>query len=454
MIPRLLGGLVCGPLRSTITALAAFGVFAGHARADGPPFVPNQALVTLTAQADIGQFASQYGAVVINSIPSRRIFQLALPPQVNEEQFVADLANDPRLRSIDLNFLGEDVDPNGSTQTFFLARSEPDLQTDPTLSLIGLPAPQPGSPAGRGVVIAIIDSGIDASHPFFAGRIAPGGFNFITLTADFADIGPGPQTGHGTLVAGLALRVAPQATVMPLRVLDGFGDTTTFRVVQAIYHAIDHGAHVINLSLGTIADPGLLRNAVAEAQARGVVLVAAAGNDDASSPARNPAGLSALGAVAVASTDGAATRSFFSNYGSWVTLSAPGEGAVGPVPGGGYGSAQGTSFAAPLVAGAAALLRSACPLTTAAAIRQRLTLAAINIDQQNPSFIGDLGAGWLNIGSALADPLPCRTDRDGNGRLTVDDLYMFTATPTDLNGDGLTDARDADALERLLRSGL
>lgn len=438
-----------------LVVLAWFGLaLATPARADGPPFVPNQALVTLTAQADIAQFTAQYSAVVVNAIPSRRIFQIALPIGVNEEQFVAELANDPRLVSIDLNFLGEDVDPNGSTQTFFLARSEPDLRADPTNSLIGVPGVQPGSTpvrTGAGVVIAIIDSGIDASHPFFAGRIAPGGFNFITSSADVADIGPGPQAGHGTLVAGLALRVAPEARILPIRVLDGFGDTTTFRVVQGIYHAIDHGAQVINLSLGTIADPTLLRNAVREAESRGVVVVAAAGNDGNADPPRNPAGLSALGALAVASTDAQAVRSEFSNYGVWVSLAAPGEGAVGPVPGGGYGSALGTSFAAPLVAGAVALLREACPIASPAELRRRLASSATSIDTQNPSYVGQLGSGWLNVAAALAEPLPCRVDRNGDGRVTIDDLYSYVIKPTDLNGDGLVDGRDADALERLLR---
>ncbi|MCU0688818.1 MAG: S8 family serine peptidase [Phycisphaerales bacterium] len=424
------------------------------AHAGGEEFVPRQALVRFAPGTDVAAFNAQYGTQSLRIIAGRNIHQLLLPLNADEQAFEQTLDLDPRVLSADLNFFGQDVDPTGSTQTFFLASSSGAFQNDPTPGLLGVPQALPIS-TGRGVIVAVIDSGIDSTHPLFAGRIAPGGFNFLDDTTNLADVGPGPLRGHGTLVAGLVLRVAPEATILPIRVLDSFGQTTTFALAQGIYHAIDRGAQVINISLGTTADPDLLKAAVSEAHARGIIIVAAAGNDDASSPPRSPAGLASLGVIAVASTDAQRVRSEFSNFGAWVTIAAPGQGAIGPVPGGGFGTAQGTSFASPLVAGVAALLRSIGPLTPAEVIREQIRTTATNIDAQNPSFVEQLGAGWVNAAAALAaggPPLPWTCDLDRDRRLTIEDLYRAFVSPTDLNADGVVTLADQLAFEAWLRA--
>lgn len=423
------------------------------ALAGGGNFVPRQALVRFAPGADVAAFHAQYGTQTLRVIAGRNIHQLLLPVGTDEQSFEQAVDVDPRVLSADLNFFGEDVDPSGSTQSFFLASSAPALQNDPIPGLLGVPDALQAA-TGRDVVVAVIDSGIDLTHPFFTGRIAAGGYNFLGDNLDLADAGPGPQRGHGTLVAGLILRVAPDAKILPIRVLDSFGQTTTFALAQGIYHAIDRGVQVINISLGTTADPDLLKLAVSEAWARGIIVVAAAGNDEAESPARSPAGLSALGVLAVASTNQQGVRSSFSNYGAWVSLAAPGEGAVGPVPGGGYGTARGTSFAAPLVAGVAALLRSHCPVTSSEVIRAQLRFTATSINSQNPSYVGLLGTGWVSASGALgvgSEPLDCACDLDGDRRVTINDLYSSFGFPTDLNGDGVTSASDQQALEEWLR---
>jgi subtilisin family serine protease len=442
-----LSGLAC------VLMLIAFAL-PGLAHAGGQDFVPRQALVRFAPGTDVAAFNTQYGTQSLRVIAGRDIHQLLLPLGADEQTFEQALDLDPRVLSADLNFFGEDVDPSGSTQTFFLASSSSAFQNDPTPGLLGVPQALPIS-TGRGVIVAVIDSGIDSTHPVFAGRIAPGGFNFLDDTTNLADLGPGPQRGHGTLVAGLVLRVAPEAKILPIRVLDSLGQTTTFALAQGIYHAIDRGAQVINISLGTTADPDLLKAAVSEAQARGIIIVAAAGNDDASSPPRSPAGLASLGVIAVASTNAQRVRSEFSNFGSWITIAAPGQGAVGPVPGGGFGTAQGTSFASPLVAGVAALLRSICPLTPAEIIRGQIRATATNINPQNPSFINQLGAGWVNAAAALSasgPALPWTCDLDGDRQLTIEDLYRASASPTDLNADGEVTVADQLAFEAWLRA--
>jgi thermitase len=434
-------------IASVLMSVAGSMAFAG-----GNDFVPNQALVRLAPGASIAAFNQLHGTTTIGSIPSRNIHKVQLSLNVDEQTFVSNLAGNPAVLTADLNFFGEDVDPNGSTQSFFLARSQPQYLADSTLNVHRVQQAQAVS-RGQGVLVAVIDSGVDGTHPQLAGRLTTG-VSFVEGSSTTGDIGPGPQTGHGTLVTGLITRVAPDVRVMPIRVMDGFGNTTTFRVTQGIYHAIDQGATVINLSLGTIADPQLIKDAIIEAIDRGVVVVAAAGNDDAQDPPRSPASLEALGVISVASTAPNGERSFFSNYGPWISLTAVGESAVSLVPGGGYGTAMGTSFAAPVVSGTVSLLRSRCPLLSVEAVRARIKATTINISNLNPSYPGQLGSGWLDAGRAVGatgPALDCQCDRTGDGQINIEDLYRWFQGPADLNGDGAANSEDAMELERLIR---
>ncbi len=162
-----------------------------------------------------------------------------------------------------------------------------------------------------------------------------------------------PAFGHGTMVAGIIHRVAPEARIMPLKAFDANGSGDLFDIVRAIYYAVDHGANVINMSFSVgVFSPELMR-AVNYAAQRGVTCVASAGNlgeETLVYPA-------ALGnTIGVASTDGADYLSAFSNRGSdLVSIAAPGEAVLTTFPGGGWAVASGTSFSAPWIAGAAAI---------------------------------------------------------------------------------------------------
>jgi subtilase family protein len=237
---------------------------------------------------------------------------------------------------------------------------------------------------GAGVVVAVLDTGIDPVHPVFADRLVPG-FDLVDLVDQ--DGGPWERRdglnqdgqgapddgfGHGTAVAGLVLAAAPEALIMPVRVLDTEGRGTAAEVAIEIRRAVDAGAHVINLSLGTDTFSVVLSDAVAYAHDHGVVVVAAAGNDGDKNGVEYPA--SERGVVAVTALGAAGRRTRFANGNRrTTTVAAPGTALVTTYPGGRWAKATGTSFATALASGGAALAIGAGRRSTAPAVVRHMT---------------------------------------------------------------------------------
>lgn len=246
---------------------------------------------------------------------------------------------------------------------------------------------------GAGVRVAVLDTGVDYSHPLLAGKLLPG-FDFVDYDNDASEVGTtaNPSYGHGTHVAGLLAMVVPGARIMPLRVLDVDGVGNVWVLAEALLFAIDpdgnpstnDGAHVVNFSLGSLtrtrlmetiaqiasctpavaddpvgdrSDPGYNDDATRCLAGNGAVMVAAAGNDASSSAKQYPAAEGTYGLLSITASNSANRLASFSNFGSWVDMAAPGEGVTSSVPGG-YGTWSGTSMASPLAAGTAALLRA------------------------------------------------------------------------------------------------
>jgi type VII secretion-associated serine protease mycosin len=264
---------------------------------------------------------------------------------------------------------------------------------------------------GDGVVVGVLDSGVDAKHPDLIGQVLPG-LDLVTTSRD----GRFDPVGHGTTVAGLiagssrddkgALGLAPGAKILPVRVLDPDNRYEDAMVVaQGVRWAVDHGARVLNLSLGGVGGSAALAEALDYAFAKDVVVIACTGNVTASAPtdvwypAREP------GVVAVSGLDRAHDGTLWASSitGPATVISAPATSLVGARPGG-YWRVQGTSFAAPLVTATAALIRSRWPGMSAANVVNRLISTARDIGPvgRDESY----GFGAVDPVAALTRDLP------------------------------------------------
>lgn len=389
---------------------------------DDDELVPGQAVVKLRAGASVPAFLARYQVTAIDSIGAERIWLVSVPVG-DEEEFVDEFELDPDVVWTEPNFTGRDRDPDPNTQSIFVAGTYNGYLGQPGMSRIRVPQAQQYA-TGSGVTVAVLDSGIDALHPMLAANVAGGGWNFVDDNADVRDIGDGIDSnnneiidelvGHGTLVAGLIVRVAPDAMILPIKVMDSDGLTTTFTLVSGIYHAIGQGAAIINISMGTTVDTIMLSEAVSAAFDADVLIVASAGNEDTNSPVRFPAGYEHGGLLSVTSTNNVDVRADFSNFGEHVSVTAPGVLLTSTVPGGGYGRASGTSFSAPLAAGGAALLMERYGTTDPGYVAGALKWSSRRIDAINSGYEGLLGAGRIDLQRAMLRFVPT-TVKPGTG---------------------------------------
>ncbi|MGH2534220.1 MAG: S8 family serine peptidase [Thermomicrobiales bacterium] len=398
-------------------------------------FRADQAIVRLAPGADVAAFNSRHGASVIADIASRGIYLLRLPDSVDEEDLADTLEDDPAAVWAELNFTSQA--PEGRPGYFFTSGGADAgaYNGQYASDLLGLPAAHDCA-RGDGVVVAVIDTGIDAAHPVFAGRVLATGWNVFEQNGNVADVGNGidddgdgfvdEMVGHGTHVAGTIVLTAPGASILPVKALDSDGGGDAFFLAAAIYYAIDHGARVINLSLGSTHDAIVTEEAVADAAGRGIIVTAAAGNLNRFEPEEYPA--SGGVALGVAATDAQDLKSAFSNFHPALAVSAPGTGIASTVPGGGYATWSGTSMATPFVSGAAALLLSQNPGWSAAEVNAQLQATAVDVDGANPSFVGLLGAGRLDVVAAVDCPTVAAADEVASP--TAEPTATLAASPT------------------------
>jgi subtilisin family serine protease/PKD repeat protein len=383
-----------------------------------------------------------------------RIYRLKLNDGVDVQTAVAALSADPNVEYAEPDYIARAADtqrisgwtvshpltpalPKGpersagaSVRFQSVAPDDPLYPAQWGLAKIGAEAAWSvvtGTPA---VDIAIVDSGIDLTHPDFANQlwINPGeiadngvdddndgyvddvnGWDFVYGTNNVVD-----ENGHGTEVAGVAGAGANNGVgiaglcwncrLMVVKVMQPSGIANYSDVAAGVAYAASKGAKVINLSVGGYADSRALRDAITAAVAQGAVVVGGAGNDNVSTPFY-PAAYDNV--LAVAGTTISDTKSTFSDYGTWVDVSAPAVNITTTLMGSNYGPASGTSLAAPFVSGLAGLLRSLHPDWSPALVGAQIIHTTDDIDSANPDHAGWLGDGRINAGKAVTTtPIP------------------------------------------------
>ncbi len=369
-------------------------------------YEPGQVIVRLAVSGDSIDLINQlYGTTVIDTISGRQdVFLLQAPPGANLLSLVDLIAEDPHILYAEPNYLTTDPE-SGSTNRIYGWGDESQYKNQNIRSKMDLDSAHAYS-SGSGILVAVLDTGIQLDHPGFAGRISALGFDFVNGDAGPADEANGLDDdgdgqidegyGHGTHVAGIVHMVAPEAALLPLRVLNSDGRGNVFKTAAAVFYASAAGADVINMSLGSANRSVLLSEAVAEAASLGVVVVAAAGNTDSSDAQFPGAENCTLAVTSVKSND---HKSNFAAYGNWISLAAPGEKVVSLFPVDGFASSSGTSMATPFVAGQAALLRSMDPLLTLDDLGQ--IIGGTARPSGDPNYQGLLGAGTLDILAGL-----------------------------------------------------
>lgn len=301
--------------------------------------------------------------------------------------------------------------------------------------LVNIRAPQgweytTGSSA---ITIAILDTGVDLTHPDLAAKITAG-YDFVNNDAIAQD-----DHGHGTHVAGIAAAVSNngagiagvswRARIMPVKVLNSAGGGTFANVAAGITWAADHGAHIINLSVGGVSSSIVLQNAITYAAGQGVLIIAAVGNAGGNLifyPAAYP------NVIAVGSTDSLNNRAPFSNYGSEIDLMAPGISIYSTSAGSSYSFRDGTSMSTGFVSGFAALLLG-IPGNSPSSVRSLMEATALDLG--SAGWDGFYGHGLIQMDTAIqmvwTEPTAIQANQPssvfGNGFQT---LPTYTSSPT------------------------
>lgn len=407
---------------------------AGHPfRYQGPPYVPGEILVkfnTALSEQRIEATIDAYNSKKIKRIPRIDVFELEIPKETTVEEMIYVLSQNPDIEYVEPNYVASiATTPNDTLFKYQYALYNSGQKI--------APVDIPGVPSGKqradikataaweetkgdeGLVIAVIDSGVDLRHQDIKNKIKSSGRDFVNDDFDATD-----DNGHGTHVAGIAAAetnnnegiagVAWNCKILPIKVMDKDGSGEYAWVAQGVIYAADNGASVINLSIGGPSPSQTLLNALKYAYEEDVVIISAAGNEGSS--VLYPAAYDNY-CLAVAATDYNDERVTFSktegtwesNFGPEVDVAAPGDWIVSlwptaltPSRFAPYLWASGTSMATAHVAGLAALIKSIKPWLKPKEIMDIIRFSADDVNStQYPGKDEFIGYGRINMEKAL-----------------------------------------------------
>jgi subtilisin family serine protease len=440
-------------IQRAVLTLAILGLTA----ANGLAQVQNFILRT----ADIADVSDAYGLLVIRQLGASDNYLVSGPGSVLPNDLISEVSADSRVLDFELDYNARHPEAKPNPPSSTTASSAPltsalsslsavkfngDLVWNAYANQLALQQIGASGTSGAGVIVAVIDTGVDPAHPALARWLVPG-YDFIRNTSgipnELADLSQytaallgqstaavlgqstaamlgqstavvlnqstvavldqstaavlgsdqtvGSEFGHGTMVAGLIHLVAPSAKIMPLKAFTPNGVANVSDIINAIYYAVNNGARIINMSFSQDQISTEVMRAINYANRNGVICVASTGNQNQSTLVY-PAGYGNV--LGVASVSPTGTLSTFSNYGPDITtVAAPGEGLITTYPGAHYAAAWGTSFSSALVSGAVANIVNACSTLSES--------KALNSFAANQTYTNQLGYGLINLSNAL-----------------------------------------------------
>lgn len=317
-------------------------------------FQDGQILVKVKAGKDAKALAKKHGAGEAEELAGE--WKLVKVPAGKAEEFLAKFKSDADVASAELDYIHT---------ALATTPNDPAYGSQWHLPNIGADVHWDTNKGSSSNVIAIIDTGVELSHADLSGKIVPG-YDFVN-----GDTVANDDQGHGTFLATLAAAntnngvlgagVDWYAKIMPVKVLGSTGSGTTSNIIAGVRWAADHGAKVINMSIGGGSYSQAFQDAVNYAWGKNIVLTAAAGGSG-NSTVQYPAGYSNV--VAVAATTNTDVRASFSSYGTWVDFAAPGSSIVSSKMGGGTTAMSGSSMSTAIVSGAFTLAWAKNPALT------------------------------------------------------------------------------------------
>jgi subtilisin family serine protease len=379
-----------------LTSTVALALAAGAALAQKPEperymFAPGRILVQPRAGlplAEVDKLVGQHGGRRRQTLREINVHIVDLPAQANLRAVTEALSRNPKIKF---------AEPDRVWQPG-LVPNDPQYASAWHLPKIGTPTAWDAA-QGTGVTIAILDSGVDVTHPDLKPQIVPG-WNFFSGNDDVTDV-----YGHGTAVAGVAAAagnnslgvasVSFRSKIMPMRVTDAQGYGYSSLMAQALTAAADNGAKVANLSFLGVSTSATVASAAQYMRSKNGVVVIAGGNTGA---LRTDPKSDAF--TAVAATDSGDGRASFSSWGDYIDVAAPGVSIMTTMRGGGYGGFSGTSASSPVAAGVYALMMSAKPGLTPSTLDSALFTTAVDLGSAGVD--AQFGNGRVNAAAAVA----------------------------------------------------